>query len=48
MASGYYDDSIRTKKPPRKTGTRKITTDRLLSLLLLSLKTPAYLIGLFV
>jgi hypothetical protein len=32
----------------RKTGTRKITSDRLMSSLLLSLKAPAYLSGLYV
>ncbi len=48
MANGYYNDLIRRKTRPRKTGTRKITSDKLLSSLLLSLKAPAYLIGLYV
>ena len=48
IANGYYSDLIRRKTRTRKTGTRKITRDRLLSSLLLSLKAPAYLIGLYV
>ncbi|HEX5977018.1 MAG TPA: hypothetical protein VFY68_07055, partial [Nitrososphaeraceae archaeon] len=48
MANGYYRDFIRRKTHLRKTGTRKITRDRLLSSLLLSLKAPAYLLGLYV
>jgi glycosyltransferase involved in cell wall biosynthesis len=48
IANGYYNDLIRRKTHLRKTGTRKITSDRLLSSLLLSLKAPAYLLGLYV
>ena len=48
MANGYYNDFLRRKTRLRKTGTRKITRDRLLSSLLLSLKAPAYLLGLYV
>lgn len=48
MANGYYNDLIRRKTRPRKTGSRKITSDKFLSSLLLSLKAPAYLIGLYV
>lgn len=48
MANGYYNDFLRRKTRLRKTGTRKITRDRLLSSLLLSLKAPAYLLGLHV
>jgi hypothetical protein len=48
MANGYYNDFIRKKTHPRKTGTIKITSDKLLSSLLLSLKAPAYLLGLYV
>lgn len=47
-ATGYYNDLIRSKTCPRKIGTRKITRDKLLSSLLLSLKAPAYLLGLYV
>jgi glycosyltransferase involved in cell wall biosynthesis len=47
IANGYYNDLIRRKTRTRKTGTRKITRDKLLSSLLLSLKAPAYLIGLY-
>lgn len=48
MANGYYNDLIRSKTRPRKSDTKKLTTDRLLSSLLLSLKAPAYLLGLYV
>lgn len=48
MANGYYNDFIRKKTHLRKIGTRKITTDKLLSSLLLSLKAPAFLLGLYV
>lgn len=48
MANGYYNDFIRRKIHLRKTGTRKITSDKLLSSLLLALKAPAYLLGLYV
>ncbi len=48
MANGYYNDLIREKTRLRKTSTRKITSDKLLSSLLLSLKAPAYLLGLYV
>jgi glycosyltransferase involved in cell wall biosynthesis len=48
MANGYYNDLIRMKTRPRKTATRKITKDKLLSSLLLLLKAPAYLLGLYV
>lgn len=49
MANGYYNDFIRKKTHLRKIGTRKITSDKLLSsLLLLSLKAPPYLLGLYV
>jgi hypothetical protein len=48
VANGYYNDFIRRKTRLRKTGTRKITSDKLLSSLLLSLKAPAYLLGLYV
>jgi hypothetical protein len=45
MANGYYNDFIRTKTRLRKTGTGKMTCDKLLSSsLLLSLKAPAYLL----
>lgn len=47
MANGYYNDLIRSKTRPRKTGTKKITSDKLLSSLLLSLKAPAYILGLY-
>ncbi len=47
IANGYYNDLIRRKTRSRKTGSRKITRDKLLSSLLLSLKAPAYLIGLY-
>jgi glycosyltransferase involved in cell wall biosynthesis len=47
IANGYYQDLIRSKTRPRKTGTSKITRDKLLSSLLLSLKAPAYLLGLY-
>ena len=48
MANGYYNDLIRKKTRPRKTGTRKITSDKLLSSFLLAVKAPAYLLGLYV
>jgi len=48
MANGCYNDLIRKKTRLRKTGTRKITKDKLLSSLLLSLKAPAYLLGLYI
>jgi glycosyltransferase involved in cell wall biosynthesis len=48
MANGYYNDLIRSKTRLRKTSTRKITPDKLLSSLLLSLKAPAYFLGLYV
>jgi glycosyltransferase involved in cell wall biosynthesis len=48
MANGYYKDLIIRKTRPRKTSTRKITRDKLLSSLLLSLKAPAYFLGLYV
>jgi hypothetical protein len=48
MANGYYNDFIRKKTHLRKIGTRKITSDKLLSSLLLSLKAPAFLLGLYV
>jgi glycosyltransferase involved in cell wall biosynthesis len=48
MTNGYYNDFLRRKTRLRKTDTRKITRDRLLSSLLLSLKAPAYLLGLYV
>ena len=48
MANGYYNEFIRKKTHLRKTDARKITSDKLLSsLLLLSLKAPAYLLGLY-
>jgi glycosyltransferase involved in cell wall biosynthesis len=47
IGNGYYNDLIRSKTRPRKTVTRKITRDKLLSSLLLSLKAPAYLLGLY-
>ncbi len=48
MSNGYYNDLIRRKTRLRKTSTNKITRDKLLSSLLLSLKAPAYLVGLYV
>ena len=48
ISNGYYNDLIRKKTHLRKTSTRKITRDKLLSSLLLSLKAPAYLLGLYV
>jgi glycosyltransferase involved in cell wall biosynthesis len=48
MSNGYYNNFIRSKTRPRKTDTRKLTKDKLLSSLLLSLKAPAYLLGLYV
>jgi len=48
MENGYYNDLIRMKTHLRKTDTRRITSDKLLSSLLLSLKAPAYLLGLYV
>jgi hypothetical protein len=45
MANGYYNDLIRKKTRPRKTGTRKITSDKLLLSLILSIKAPACLLG---
>jgi glycosyltransferase involved in cell wall biosynthesis len=48
MTNGYYNDFLRRKTRLRKTSKRKITRDRLLSSLLLSLKAPAYLLGLYV
>jgi len=48
MSNGYYNDLIRRKTHLRKTSARKITRDRLLSSLLLSLKAPAYLLGLYI
>jgi len=49
LANGYYNDFLRKKTHLRKIGTRKITSDKLLSsLLLLSLKAPPYLLGLYV
>jgi glycosyltransferase involved in cell wall biosynthesis len=48
MANGYYNEFLRKKTHLRKTGARKITTDKLLSsLLLISLKAPPYLLGLY-
>ncbi|MGE5661691.1 MAG: glycosyltransferase [Ignavibacteriales bacterium] len=48
IANGYYNDLIRIKTRPRKTSTKKITREKLLSSLLLSLKAPAYFLGLYV
>jgi glycosyltransferase involved in cell wall biosynthesis len=48
MSNGYYNDLIRKKTHLRKTSTSKMTRDKLLSFLLLSLKAPAYLLGLYV
>jgi glycosyltransferase involved in cell wall biosynthesis len=48
MSNGYYNDLIRTKTHLRKTSKSKITRDKLLSSLLLSLKAPAYFLGLYV
>ena len=47
ISNGYYNDLVRRKTHLRKTSTRKITRDKLLSSLLLSLKAPAYLLGLY-
>jgi len=48
MANGSYNDLIRTKKTrPREIGIRKITRDKLLTSLLLSLKAPAYPLRIF-
>jgi glycosyltransferase involved in cell wall biosynthesis len=48
LGNRYYKDLIRSKTRTRKTVTRKITRDKLLSSLLLSLKAPAYFLGLYV
>jgi glycosyltransferase involved in cell wall biosynthesis len=48
ISNGYYTDFIRRKTRLRKTSTRKLTRDKLLSSLLLSLQAPAYLLGLYV
>ena len=48
MANGHYNDLIRRKTSTRKTSTRKMTNDKLLSSLLLLLKSPAYLVGLYI
>jgi len=46
LANGYYNDFIRKKTRFRNTTTGIITADRFMSSLLLSLKAPAYLLGL--
>jgi glycosyltransferase involved in cell wall biosynthesis len=48
MSNGYYNDLIRRKTRTRKTGTKTITNDKFLSSLLLLLKAPAYLLGLYI
>lgn len=48
ISNGYYNDLIRRKTHLRRTNTRKITRDRILSSLLLSLKAPAYLLGVYI
>jgi len=46
LANGYYNDFVRKRtRRFRTASTRKITTDRIMSSLLLSLKAPAYLLG---
>jgi glycosyltransferase involved in cell wall biosynthesis len=45
LANGYYNDFIRKKTRFRKANTGTITADRFMSSLLLSLKAPAYLLG---
>jgi hypothetical protein len=46
LANGYYNDMIRKKTRFRKVSTgRIITADRFMSSLLLSLKAPAYFLG---
>ena len=45
LATGHYNDFIRKKTRLRKTTTGIITADRFMSSLLLTLKAPAYLLG---
>ena len=47
LTNGRYNHLVRNKECLRKTATRKMTKDKLLSSLLLSLKAPAYLLGLY-
>jgi glycosyltransferase involved in cell wall biosynthesis len=46
LAHGHYNDFIRKKTRLRNTNTSIVTADRVMSSLLLSLKAPAYLLGL--
>lgn len=47
LANGHYNDFIKKKTRFRKTNTGIITPDRFMSSLLLSLKAPAYLLGMY-
>lgn len=47
VESGYYVELLQKEIRIRKTGSKKISKDKILSLLLILLKTPAYYYGFY-